>query len=471
MNDVKTCVSVVAVAVIVSVILLSFITWQWADDFSSDSKLRSQTVLQCVRYAYRQWDGRIFVGLVGSIFHRYLPHDCILAFWSIFFILVAVMINEIICFEFSAAYSIPPAKLIPVAILTAALWYGMKSHISETIYWASGGWYSLINFIGILWCYCLIRIVHNGVPYMRRDKLFLIAVSLFLFSILAGMCSQNLSPGLVALCSILFVRSLIINRRIDVAAKLIILCMIAVLIGASIVIFAPGNFVRAARAPNSFQFDLNILKNNYVYTLKSYLNFCLVLVPLSVIVGTVYFCFLSPARIKLTRLSAIIISRDSLLGMLERIKWLVAALATIVPFALVPWFASSRSSIFFMTFLAIFIIEVTISFLGILFVPDMSKSKPGCLYAIGYTAGLCLLIFHLCIISSHMYYAANIKKQMKARYDYLNKVENRGRDVVVRPISGVIPFSTRFTEISPDKTNWINTAVAGYYHLNSITLK
>jgi hypothetical protein len=469
--NIKTRVSVLAAPVIASVILLSFVTWQWADDFCSASSLGSQTILQRVMYGYRQWDGRIFVGFVSGVFRTYLPRDCIIAFWSIFFILVAVVINEIICFEFRATHSIPAPKLISVAILTAALWYGMKSHISETVYWASGGWYSLANFVGILWCYCLIRIVRNGVSHAHGGKLLLIVVALFLFGVLAGMCSQNLSPGLLALCGMSFVTSLIRNRKMDVAARLSLLSMIAVLIGTSIIVFAPGNFVRAAYAPDSFQFDLNILKANYVYTLMIYLKLSPPLMLLSAIVGAIYFCFLSSTRIRLARLSALRISRDSLLEILERIKWLVAALATIAPFMLVPFFAANRSAIFFMTFAAIFIMEATISLLGMLFVPDKNSSKPDYLYAIGYMAALYLLLFHLCVISSHIYYAAKIKKQMQARHDYLNSMENRGRDVIVKPVSGVVPFSTSFRDITTDKTDWMNTAVANYYRLNSIVLK
>jgi hypothetical protein len=410
-----------------------------------------------------QWDGR-FLSLgafLQSFSIKYLPHELSTLMWTSFFIISSYLFVEIILLEINITNQIIRDKLIFTAMFASVFWIGMKSHIAETVYWATGGVYAFSNCIGLLYAFTLVCLRNNKANTCNIFSY----LYLLMLSIVSGMLSHSLTPALWVLLFFNWIDSrYFIKRRQDI---MFLLAAIGLALATAIVFFAPGNFVRAAHIKDSLEMKLDVLAENYIRVLIYYCQLSTLLVCLSIIFGFVFYYIKQPNAYFYRNINYCNNNGMNFLRCLLIIgKYFCATLATIVPFIVIPNVAVPRASIFFMTFLTLF---MTIT---IICINDLLSKWNWAVFQfrpIAYIIVLLLYFVQLVIVGSQLHYGLNIKHQISIREQYLMTPELKNSDVVLPPMKlSHIPFSLRFNDITSDATYWINQAVANYYGLRSI---
>lgn len=453
--------------VILSVLALSCVTWRWADDFSGYVALKNHSsVFEKMWHSYTHWDGRaLSVGhFLTSIFIKYFPPEPAIFIWAFFFVMGALIFVKILLQEIGDKNLSFKESIILTALIVCVLWLGMGLQISETIYWVSGGFYTFATFLGLTWVYYLNKIQRSE---QCRQRLR-IALPLFVFSLIAGMSSQNLSPALLVFLGLTWLQDRIFLK--EKKGLLYIAGALGLIAGTALLFLAPGNFIRAAYGTNSFALSPKTLFINYLRVLIYYVNWSGALLILSIMaawvishmgqyVKTVHL-HKEIRNLKLSQMS------NELFG---TFKYLFAALATIVPFIMVPTFAfSPRTSIFFMTFLSIFVV-LFINWLNVFSFEKANFSS--FLQPVAKILLLCLFVLQIGVVVVHFQDGIRIKGKILERESYLQKPELKNTDVVLPPLeTGHVPFSLRFGDIGSDQNNWVNYSVAKFYNLKSIRI-
>jgi len=459
------------------IILLAYFTWGWADDFSNSNVLREKTPLQFAINIFNNWDGRgLTQGLILGIFLKYLPFQVINMIWAISFVGSAFLIGEILSLEIP---SLKNNKILRTAIIAVALWVGFIPHISETVYWSTGGYYIFAGALGLVWTYEFIKFQKNKSNFNFK-KNFPFLLLLFFLSIVIGMLTHNLSTGLLALGAALLFSTYLKEQTGKLSFWMNSTATMGVFVGLLIISFAPGNFIRSKAGAHSFSNDPIYLISSIREGLNYYLNLSnfLILFGLFSTVLLIYLAYYKSRELKkvfnIELKSKITLQLDKTVwaNLFFRLKFLIAALGTLIPFIAVPDFRNPRTSIYFMIFLLIFIFSFLIQFISNRFLvlkSDSLSNKRISFFFFLPTVGF--LILFLSLIYSHINQTRFILKQVDARKTLLQKESSKGRDIIVEPIVGTIPFSIRFNDVSPDPDYWINYNVAKYYNLKSIKLK
>jgi len=462
------------------VVALSFFTWRWADDFCLFNSLQHESLWRFAWNWYNVWDGRgLMMGITSGPAIKYLPVEATNAIWASALLGCAYFIYKILMVESSFLNKDRFNLVVQVAAITVVLWRGMSAHISETVYWSTGGYYVLAAFFGLIWTYYITKLAKNidGLKYHSNLMLF----AFFIFSILIGMFSHNLSTGLLALGFVICVIIWLRNESRDNKFKSIVVGFLGVLVGTIIISIAPGNFARAAYGQRSFQLGIDGMVNNFFNMFQYYNKLSETLFMLGILVALLM-TFLIRKGFKLKKEFIINISNDikipfnksALIEILEKTKYLIAALATILPFVFVPDFGAARTSIFFMMFTLIFILILFSGiFIKIFYSYELnekngSKKSPNFAYVL-----LCFLfMYQLYVIIPHIVLAHNIEKKVIERGRFLSSSKNEGIDVILKPLKiKTVPFSLKFSDITSDPTSFINTCSADFYNLKSIKVE
>lgn len=459
------------------IVLRSYFSWQWADDFCNFNTLHNQNPWQFAWHLYNYWDGR---GLMQGVFLgfsiKYFPVTITNIIWAIALIGSSYLIYKILIIELPCLNKKKQYSLIQIAAISVALWLGMNAHIAETVYWATGGYYIFSVFLGLLWVYFLTKLT-------RSDREFsfshLRIVMMFIFSVLAGMLSFNLSTGLIAINSVILVICWLSYGPKSIKYKIGVAALSGILIGTIIISVAPGNFVRSLAGPRSFQLDFGTLLNNYISTLKYYFGLSEYLIIFSVLVALLMallmrnkFKFREKIVIDLSKI-IIYIDKKLLINVLERSKYFLAALATILPLVFLPDFLAPRTSIFFMVFISVFLLSsFIIIFKNLFYVSDNGENYENRSPLKFANLFFCLLfLLQLSVIIPHTIQAHKIEKKINERDKFISKAQNMGKDITADSLNlADVPFSVRLNDISTDPEHWINGCVAKFYSLKSIRI-
>lgn len=461
-----------ALLALMSIVSLGFFTWRWADDYSFFVAISQTSVFEHIVHGYLTWDGRFLslAVLLQTLFIRYLPVEYANVFWASCLVLSALLIAEILRVELPL-FDFRGTRIIFTALFSVLLWHGMRSHISETVYWATGGVYVFASMMGLMWSLSMLKLSKERAPIFSRNKL---AVGVFfVFGILAGTGAQTLSVALFVFGVLLLIARTARDRTRDKTWWTMVGGTFGFLIGSVIVIIAPGNFARAQHGAQSFDISALSLFLNFARVLKHYLVLSVPLVLLAVISALLALCILSlnNSRHNLVVTSYQEARSSGWIEWLERSKWGVAALATIGPLILVPDFLSARTSIFFMILLAVFVLVSVGQHAGRILSSVIILRTQGSTI-IAYGALVLLFAVHIAIVSGQIKQASDIKAQITIRSQGLRAAANKGTDAVVERIDPAsAPFSLRFNDISEDSNHWINQGVAQYYGLKSIRTK
>jgi len=445
--------SIVSLSLIVG---LSFFTFPSSDDFSLYMDLSKCSVFEHAGNMYHNWDGRSLSipALLQYSLLKYSSAQCSTFVWSLSFILNAFLLLKIIFLE--CAIEIKSKKQIVIfwGYLAITLWVGFYSHSSQTVYWSTGGIYSMASSFALAWIYLFLNVVKSTTKQTLAKYILL-----FVLSVIAGTLSQNLVPALFVFVGYVFM--LQSNNR-----KISLLVFFSILIGACLLYAAPGNYNRASLGPNTMQLLQWKMFYHSAYALAYYGYISIVLVCLTL----VYAFVLLPnsIAIKDSNVTTKATKWNYFLQILANCKWLIIALSTLLIFIFVPDFVSSRTAIFFMFFIVLFIVT-GIHWLAKFawfnaFLQSLNK---------GYLKQIIMLgafIAFIAIILSHYYAASCIKSELSVRNKQLENPTNRGKDLCIPAFKTAIPFSLKFDDIKADSTFWINGCVAKYYGLHTVRL-
>ncbi|WP_445083352.1 DUF6056 family protein [Algoriphagus sp. oki45] len=314
-------------------------------------------------------------------------------------------------------------KFLITCLLLFGLWMGFVYHISTSIYWATGSFYTYANLVCILSLYFLIK---------RPNSLALNSILLLVL----GLSGVNL-----ALIGISF---LLINLKLGISKISwrnfwIYLLVSSVALG--VVIIAPGNF---ERAQGEFDFSPYSILSNYlsIWVVFNSLSRWIILLPL-------VFAFL----VKPTTANPIKYA----------ILFFGLSLIYILPFSALENAASARTSMTFQT----------MHWLGIYFLSsylidhfDIRLSKEACLF-------LALVIFGYFnyVISRQIILGMDIKKQLLARYEFLESKRGSSELITLKPVEfDLSTYINRMYELTEDPEFHANLSTAKYFGVSKIVV-
>lgn len=452
----KNIDKVVVILGIISVLLIigiSFFTWRYCDDFVYEKSLQTRGVFEHMYYIYSNWEGRAISigGFIQIFLFKYFNHKIIVFVWSLFFIANAYLILKIFLSELSNKIRISrELVLFFIGIVVVTLFYGFYTHIAETVYWAMGGVYTCAVFFGLLWIILYKKMI------AKVPKIVTIG-SYFIFSIIVGMITQNLT---ICLLTFLLIEGIFLFYHNE-KRKILYLILIAIglLIGLSITSFSPGTLHRIAVTPHSFGANpLYYLKNLYT-SLKVFLITSVVLSAAAVISAVVIFTyFKQKISIPLNQ------EKNRLINFLYTTKWLIIALSSVLPFIFVPTNVS-RTAIFFMVFVYIFFLLFVVNILSKIKSLNILKWKKICnLYLLFFFSG------HIVYMAYSFKIGYEYNSYMNAINDYLITKKNATETIIVK--NKHLPYrpfmyNTEFM-LTKDPKNWINEEWSTYYDIKSL---
>ncbi len=442
---------ILSVLSIAGIILLSLFTWYSGDDYCYKLELLRYSVPRMLWQQYLYWDGRSLsiAAFVQMFSLKHFPIEVITCIWACSFVGTAILLLKILRLE-NPFFRERENSVITIAILCAVMWLGMWKLIPDIIYWSTGGSYSLLNMLAMLWLFFFLK----GLKAERLNTVNYFFI--FILSLVCGINSHNLIIALLVFCFIELGHQRV-NEKNKKTSLYIVCALAGLLISGGFVFCGPGDKVRLNAISyhgfsGKFLYFYFLVLAKYCYWLVSLFLLCILVAWLS---GKEFFFgwknFITALK---TNLNAFKSLRQFFL-LLQKHKYAVTALATIVVFSATAFFAVPRTSIFFATFIVISIFKV--GWKG-----EWKNHSKRLLY--GSIALLSVFIF---ILSLQVFKAMTVKKEIAVRELLYN--QNKKTDVVVPEISASgIPFAFTFTDISSDSSYWVNRCVARHYDLKTV---
>src|SRR3989338_9469412 len=146
---------ILSILVIVSIIGIALFTWPKADDISLLLQMNEKGFFAHIVKSYLYWDGRIIsLGIIQNLFLKYLPVEIINTIWASCLVLTAFASLKIFLYasKIKTRFALSD-YIVGTAIISGIFWYGFKSHISDTVYWATGGVYVMALLFAVFWLY------------------------------------------------------------------------------------------------------------------------------------------------------------------------------------------------------------------------------------------------------------------------------------------------------------------------------
>lgn len=457
-----------AFSTIIMILLLCINTFYWADDYAFINDLRQYGIFQRCIDGYFNWDGRFFTlpSFCQSFFLLNFPIQIITFIWSLCFLISGFIAFFIINEEININKLSKKCRFFFIILIAIILWLGSYKHTFETIYWATGGYYSLVLLFGSFWILCFLKFQNN--QFSRMSKvLFLI------FSVIVGASTQNLSIALILLVLITIFVDFKENQKTNISFN--ILVSFAVLLGLIFIVIAPGNWVRLHEVNNLGKPDfsiLNLIKNYFVILIR-YCYHSLVLVFIGVFGGiSIGFVMFQNQVLNVNFIKKINFKFNFLI-LIKNFKWLILALSTIFPFVFIPNIVSARTEIYFEFFLLIFIVSSVIKLLK-----KVSLSHENHFYAknnalISYLFSFFILISCTVFAIYNFQKGLILKQIISERETFMKNSENK--TIHLKPIDlSLIPQIYQFTDLTLNENQsniWIRKSQEKFYNLHIIVTK
>jgi membrane protein YdbS with pleckstrin-like domain len=433
---------------LLTIVCYSYYSPLWGDDFEMIMAAKSNSIFAIIKYFYLHWDGRICTlqGIVEMFLFKY-DYKLMVYFYSICFILCCLLIIKIINTEIPAFQNRKRVtQFILGSLLTVLLWHGIRYNIAQVVYWSTGGGYILLALFMFLNLFITLIYVKNSKN--SKSNIVLLTVT----GLISGMGSFNATIGLITL----YIFDFLYNKTYSIR-KIYLISIISNLIGLIFVVTAPGNLVRAHSG--GFTPDIIVLFKNYLLILENYFKWSVPVIVGACLIASIFYFFNYINNNKKA-----ISKNEFICNNFKNLKWILATLSTVLLFAFIPKLASSRTAIFFMLFLFIFVhLSVTnlLFFLHNQLVPFLNLIKK-----YYWFIPLFFFIYHFHVIAQHIQKASLFKKQLEKRYEYFYSHKNQ--NISVAPLNPDLPFTIRWYDLSTDSTDHPNMVVAKYFNLKSI---
>ena len=422
-----------------------------ADDFRSYNWVQTGGFRHYVHHMYFEWGGRIGVDAFLALWLRFCNPFQLRFLSSLLGLLLffqSVLIVRILSEKEPDAVSRSFGRQILMTLMVlSAFWWGCRDILGETVFWASGGSNYLVpSFLGLVWIYFLPAALE------RSGKIAVICFSLF--SVVIGTLHQQLAPAL-------FIYGAGFQRlekkpREWTWKSPSTLYGVGLALGALVLFFAPGNFVRARTLPASFQVPLSQYSAFYRY---------------------LFFRYWALGGWRLLQLSILAGGVMEALWPCRRLRWNFAygllffacSAGTLVPMVFVPRHVENRTAWYFMLFLHMAC--VLWGRVGLALVRRRFSVLVKGIWINGAAAVVLGISLFLFLQSSYqdIYWARLLSMQLNAR-DRMLKTQAGSGDVVVPALWGRRPLRLHFNDLALDPASWINESQAEYYHVQSLRL-
>lgn len=452
----------------ISILFLSVNTFYWADDYSFILNVNKNGLLSNCILGYYNWDGRFLTlgALIQGFIIQNFAIEFVTLFWSILFLGSGFLMYKIISDEVKLENIEAKNQILIGAILSIILWLGSYSHISETIYWATGGVYTFNLFLGIIWIIIFNKIQTHEISLFQKS-LYLI------FTFIVGASTQNLAIALLTLILLTLAIDFLSQTKKKIYFNILVFVILTS--GLIFIIIAPGNFVRITKTSHGhFDFSFIWFVKNYYMVLVRYIKLIFPLMVLSLmgVIGSLFILF-PKKSLQLNKNRFVNNNRLRLIYLLTNYKWLIVALSTITPFVVSKNLASPRTAIYFMCFIVIFFFTVIFKFYRLNSEQSIDESKYKMKKKISF------LLFLLIIVSSLSFTRYNFKKGLLLKEAIVNRERKllgaKNKIVEIELIDpSLSSYCYKFTDMSlvnSDKYNWIRESQEHYFGVKKIIVK
>ncbi len=454
--------AVVAGISVIFILSLSVNALFWADDFYIYDQLQKNSLWNFMKFNYYNWDGR-FISL-NALLQLSLIKNCSPFFavfvWSVMLLLSSFFMFRIFQLEIkNKEKSFARNHFLAFLFLFCLLWLGYSGHISETVYWVTGGIYSmgLSMIFGFVYMFHRRPIQFNGI--------WLVVGSLYGLSLgLMGVI------GSFPLLVFLLIELVLDRKNIFLNKKKLIYPLIwgfFIFIGTVINISAPGNFVRASILETSFQWDVILMATNLIKINIRYIIFSLPaiagallavsIMPFPSILSKGKELYIYPTDVYIERFSS---ANDRL----SLLKWFIVAISGILPKLVIPDIAGGRTTVFYMAFL---FLGIWVFLQYILSVQKKSVQPLLKIYLAAKGIKISLLVFFVFVNSVALYnykIGQSIRQQVDEREAFFETMRGKKQTVLVKPIVVKdIPFAVFFHDL-------MDESYARYYGFDRVML-
>jgi len=433
---------------LLSIPAFSLYSWKWADDFEMSNLINQYDgIFNYLITRYLTWDGRFasLNALVQTILMHYAGAKLSVFVWGISFIASSYYVYKLLYAKYRQQIVLKLNVFLGVSLIAATLWLGMFYVLAQVIYWQTGGVYSFALLTGLVWIY-----FHST---LNQNSRTLPKILFFILSIFAGTASHNLTIALMACFTI----DMFTHYWTKNANKSLYTGFIGLMLGAFIVFLSPGNYKRLGLYSNTMSFGITDIANNLLFLLGRYFYFSMPVLAFAVLGGIALFYLLNNEYKS---------EKWDFIWYLNRFRWLIVALSTLVIFLAAPFLAEPRTSVFFMAFLYLFVADNTLYFF-----PKI-KSKWLVIQRIkSHWVLFAVFSIHLAIAGHQFYKATRVNPKFAQRFEQLELARNTNTDLEISPINpSHVPFILQFNDINENKDFWVNQQMAKFYGLHSVKL-
>lgn len=458
LNSISVYLGFTAMMVILSICINTF---YWSDDYAFMVKLDKNGVIGNCIYGYNTWDGRFFalVAFFQGFLLKYIQIEVVTFFWTITFILSGLFLVKIIQQELIFNNN---KQLLLGFLLTTTFWLGCYKHLSETVYWGTGGGYSLDLLLAAVWIYWYFKLLTHD--FTIANKIYFL-----LFSFIVGATTQNLTIALLCLIFIDIIIKLLKKEKKNLGFYSLLFAI--VFAGMLFISIAPGNFTRMEKTGIQ-SVDLSVLSllKGFLKVGFAYAKISVVLIVLSIFTA-IGMVFLLQPNAKFTLKSIVLFPRNKALFIqfLSDYKWLFVAICTIVPFIIAPRLAFPRTSLFFMYFLLIFIVVFVMRMFSNAENNSISETKS----SVGYLIFNTIFILGIGFGVYNFAKGIELKKFISQRENLLQS--NQGKTVKIKLVNPEMESTcydiTDLSLVENEMVAWRRLRLEEYYKVKKIIVE
>jgi hypothetical protein len=442
----------ISITVVISTVMLGFISWSWADDFGYYNGIKKAgSVIKFMWASYVGWDGRsLSVNTLLSVLLG-LIHSAELSgvIWSLFFCGAAYL-------SFRLWYPNDYKNWAMNVLWGAFILYGIQLHASQSVFWQTGGRYIGDVFFLLVWLFLFLNSFKNKA--INVDRYFLLLLITFVSALNGPQISSTMLVGFAVL--------IFGNNYLFFAEKrfykIYFPVLFIIIVAALITILAPGNDVRIeCSGQKDVIISMSSLLHNFWSTLKFYIRVNI-------------FLFIALPFVLLPFATKFKVDMKVAVDYFKTSFWTIYAIGamgitSLIPFVVYPAFVSGRTSLVFAFFAAMFLSAHVLLFYNYLFskLSFLNSHRQN----IGAYTHLIVIVFFAVLQLIWIKSSLQVKEQVTARYVYIRQFKNRHIALKIPRYYLSVPQIKAFDDIQNDTSSFINKSIAEFYGLKSISIE
>ncbi len=442
----NTYLFLLAISFIIIFLSFSLFTFPWGDDFGWLRSLKYTGPLKYSIRRYFEFEGRMLS--VQGLFKTYLFYiflnnvKPIIFIWISSFIAAGIFIKKSLFAENGIVIKDNQKDFIITVSIVAIIFLLLHKILGVIAFWSTGGSYSLVLLFFFITIYL-------SEKYKREDNIKQKGIFAF-FAFAVGTSGFYINVAFAGYLFFLFIE-MILYKKISLKKTLnyLFYVIIPFMIGAYIVIKAPGNAKRIELMHYHLTFNLYDLIVNSIKILDMFTRFYFSNILISGILLFFIISFISNNKEKIH------------IEVWQLIKWPIIGTASILSFAPLVKAASFHVGLIFALGWTFFIAKL------LLIISRIFKIKFSNQWLEFYLFFIILLGFFR--ISADVYKQYDFYTTEFKPFETKIK-EHRYHTLKVCPYDlGKAPF--RYRKVRFNEKNWLNRAVSDYYRLKSIKMQ